>query len=178
MCLPDSHSRRSTFRGAGHNLGGARRVLSQHSGDRLRTRGALATPNPASLRVNDADLCLLLRHVQTYIENHRILHPIGTGAEPDLAPMRLGHVIAPPALGLEQCRDPPIAIAPEALSKIDDVRSQRRLVVGRLHRPALRRAVLIQHPTARRCETFSCDVMCTTQARRRAALRSFPTQLP
>jgi hypothetical protein len=81
-------------------------------GDALWPWPAFAAPDAAALLVDNADLRLLLRDVQTNIEWHRILlHDV---LRPQLAPMvrmRLGHVVHAHALALEQDAEPPLAEA-------------------------------------------------------------------
>ena len=55
-------------------------------------------------------------------------------------------VVAAPALGVQQRRDPPVAVAPVLRRQGDDRLGQRRFVVGSAWCLALRGAVLVQHP--------------------------------
>src|SRR4051794_39964611 len=54
-------------------------------------------------------------------------------------------VVAGPAFSPQQSRHPTVAIAPMLPRPVNDRRCQRRFVVGRSRRLALRRTVLIQH---------------------------------
>src|SRR5690349_14224815 len=77
--MPQPDGQRPSFH---PDPGGGRRTLLQDFGDRLWARGALATPQAATLSIHHADLGLLLRHIQADVEWHCVLHKDPTKPEP------------------------------------------------------------------------------------------------
>jgi hypothetical protein len=57
-------------------------------------------------------------------------------------------MVHPPAVALEERRDPPIAVAPELRRESDNRPRQRVFIVGPLRRAPLRRAMLTQNPAS------------------------------
>ncbi len=55
-------------------------------------------------------------------------------------------VVDPPALCLQQRRDPLVAVAPVCLRQTDDVRRQALFIAGTFHRLSQRAAALAQRP--------------------------------
>src|SRR6516165_10499529 len=101
----------------------------------------------------------------------------------DLQPLALPDTLDPlvvdcPARPAQQFGDLAIAIAAVLPSKLDNIGGETLLVLTAARDLALRRAMLPSAAQARRSETCSCARTCSTQARRRAGLRSFPGRHP
>src|SRR4051794_39974470 len=86
-------------------------------------------------------------------------------------------VVPPPARIAQQGRDLAIAVAAVLACEFDQVGREGFLVIMAPRRLALGRAVLPER-LARRSEMLIVCTMCSTQARRRAGLRSFPGRPP
>ena len=83
-----------------------------------------------------------------------------------------------PVLFMFERYDLAIAVAAVFTCQRDEIGGEPLFVLSAPRRFALGRASWPSARQARRSETFSTDRMCSTQARRRAGLRSFPGQPP
>ena len=105
---------------------------------------------------------LLVRHLQSFLPPDP-RHALG---------------IDRPALGAQQRRHAPIAVAAILPGKVDGRFGQRKFVVRSPYNMPLGGASLAEHSAGSPFETLSLSRTCSTQQRRRAALRRFPTRLP
>jgi hypothetical protein len=98
--------------------------------------------------------------------------------QPLTLPDTLDPVVDYPARLAQQRCDLALAVAAVLLGKLDSIGGETLLVLTAARDLALRRATCPSAAQARRSETCSWARTCSTQARRRAGLRSFPGRPP